>query len=483
VSEHVDVLIVGAGISGIGAGYHLQTKCPDRTYAILERRENIGGTWDLFRYPGIRSDSDMYTLGFRFRPWTEGKAIADGPSILRYLKDTARTHEIDGKIRFGHRVRSAAWDTASALWTVEAERVATGETVRFTCNFLFMCTGYYDYDEGYTPRFPGRERFAGRIVHPQHWTDDIEWAGKRVIVIGSGATAVTLVPALAEKAEHVTMLQRSPSYFIGMPRVDKIAEALRRRLPGSLAYGLTRWKNILVAVGFFQVSRRFPGRIKKLLMDGVRQRLGHDFDVDTHFNPRYAPWDQRLCFVPDDDFFAAVKRGGKASMVTDHIETFTERGIMLRSGQELEADLVVTATGLNVVFMAGMDVTVDGKPVDVGKTLAYRALMFSDIPNLAVCFGYTNAPWTLKADLTAEFVCRVLQHMRRGGYRRCVPVVDDPAITAVPFAGLSSGYIQRALDRLPKQGDRAPWRLRENYPLDVLSMRYGRIDDGVLRFS
>ncbi len=482
LGDHFDVLIVGAGLSGIGAAYHLQSKCPDHTYAILERRFDIGGTWDLFRYPGIRSDSDMHTLGFRFRPWTEGKAIADGPSILRYVKDTAREYGIDRRIRFGHRVRAAAWDSASATWTVEAQREDTGETVRFTCNFLFMCSGYYDYDEGYTPHFPGRERFQGRIVHPQKWTDDIEWAGKRVIVIGSGATAVTLVPALAETAEHVTMLQRSPSYFITMPRVDRIAEALRRHLPSGLAYGLTRWKNILVAVGFFQMSKRFPARIKKLLMDGVRKSLGPGFDVDTHFNPRYDPWDQRLCFVPDDDFFQAMKRG-KASVVTEHIETFTERGIMLRSGEELEADLVVTATGLNVVFLGGMELTVDGRPIEVGNTLTYRALMFSGVPNLAVCFGYTNAPWTLKADLTAEFVCRVLAHMRRRGYRTCVPVLDDPEITPIPYAGLTSGYIQRALDRLPKQGHKAPWRLRENYPLDLLSLRYGRVDDGVLRFG
>jgi cation diffusion facilitator CzcD-associated flavoprotein CzcO len=482
LGEHVDVLVVGAGISGIGAAYHLQSKCPDRSYAILERRENVGGTWDLFRYPGIRSDSDMHTLGFRFRPWSEGKAIADGPAILRYLGDTAKAYGIDRKIRFGHRVVRAAWDSASARWTVEAERVATGETVRFTCNFLFMCSGYYDYDEGYSPQFPGRERFEGRIVHPQQWTDDIDYAGKRVIVIGSGATAVTLVPALARQAEHVTMLQRSPSYFISVPRVDAIAEALRRRLPASLAYKVVRWKNIAIAVGFFQVSRRFPGRIKKLLMDGVRRQLGPGFDVDTHFNPAYNPWQQRLCFVPDNDFFRAMKRG-KASIVTEHIETFTERGILLRSGQELEADLIVTATGLNVVFLAGMDVTVDGEPIDIGKTMTYRALMFSGIPNLAVCFGYTNAPWTLKADLTAEFVCRVLNRMRKGGHRRCVPVLDDPSITPVPYAGLTSGYIRRALDRLPKQGDRAPWRLRENYPLDVLTLRFGTLDDGVLQFG
>lgn len=482
MSEHFDVLVVGAGISGIGAAFHLQSQCPDRTYAILERRENVGGTWDLFRYPGIRSDSDMYTLGFRFRPWTEGKAIADGSSILRYLKQTAQEYGIDRKIRFGHKVTRAAWDSTEAKWTVEAELAATGETVRLTCNFLFMCSGYYNYDEGYTPQFTGRDRFKGQIVHPQKWTDDVDYTDKRVVVIGSGATAVTLVPSLSEKAEHVTMLQRSPSYFLSLPRVDAIAEALRRNLPESVAYAATRWKNILIAVAFFNISRRFPERIKRLLMNGVRQRLGPGFDVDKHFNPKYDPWDQRLCFVPDDDFFKAMK-SGKASVLTEEIETFTEDGIMLRSGEELEADLIVTATGLNVVFLAGLEVTVDGKRIEIGKTMTYRALMFSEIPNLAVCFGYTNAPWTLKADLTAEFVCRVLNRMSKGGHRKCVPVLDDPDVTVVPFAGLTSGYIKRALEKLPKQGNKAPWRLRENYPLDVLSLRYGTLDDGALRFS
>ena len=482
MSEHFDVVVVGAGISGIGAGFHLQSKCPDRSYCILERRANIGGTWDLFRYPGIRSDSDMFTLGFRFRPWTEGKAIADGPAILQYLKDTAREYEIDQKIRFGHAVKSAAWDSETARWTVQAQREDTGEMVTLTCSFLLMCSGYYNYDAGYTPHFAGRENFEGEIVHPQKWTDDIDYAGKRVVIIGSGATAVTLVPAMSWTAEHVTMLQRSPSYFIPVPKVDKLAELFRKHLPEDLAYAATRWKNILIAVGFFQISRRFPERIRKLLIDGVRRQLGPDFDVDKHFTPKYDPWDQRLCFVPDNDFFRAMK-SGKASVVTDHIECFTKKGIMLLSGEELEADLIITATGLDVVFMAGIDVTIDGEPVDVHKTTTYRALMFSDVPNLAVCFGYTNAPWTLKADLTAEFVCRVLNRMRKQNHRVCMPVLDDPAVSRIPYAGLTSGYIQRALDKLPKQGSKAPWRLRENYPLDILSLRYGRLDDGALRFS
>jgi len=482
MSEHLDVLVVGAGISGIGAAYHLQTECPGRSYAILENRENLGGTWDLFRYPGIRSDSDMHTLGFRFQPWTEGKAIADGPSILRYLKSTAAQHGIDRKIRYGHKVVAASWDSGDAKWTLTIERAQTGETLELTCNFLFMCSGYYDYEKGYTPEFPGRDRFKGEIVHPQAWTEDIDYAGKRVAVIGSGATAVTLVPSLAKTAKHVTMVQRSPSYFLPIPRVDAVADLFRRYLPESMAYAATRWKNIAVAVAFFNISRRYPARIKKLLMDGVRKRLGPEFDVDKHFNPTYDPWDQRLCFVPDNDFFRALETQ-KASIVTDHIETFTETGIKMRSGEEVDVDLIVTATGLNVVFMGGMAVTVDGAQVEIGETTAYRAIMFSNVPNLAVFFGYANAPWTLKTDLSAEFACRVLNRMDEGGYRKVVPVLDDPSVKRIPYVGLTSGYIKRALSRIPMQGSKAPWRLRENYPLDVLSLRHGNLDDGALRMS
>lgn len=480
--QHFDVLIVGAGISGIGAAYHLQSKCPERSYAVLEGRERMGGTWDLFRYPGIRSDSDMHTLGFRFRPWKAGEAIADGPSILSYLQETAREYGIDRNIRYGHKVLRASWDTGAATWTVDAELTETGETVRLTCNFLFMCSGYYDYDEGYTPEFPGIGDFEGQVVHPQKWNDEVDYAGKRVVVIGSGATAVTLVPALTDKAEHVTMLQRSPTYFVTLPRVDAIAQKLREHLPENLAYGVTRWKNVLLAFLMFRMSKRFPKRMKKFFIDGVRQQLGSDFDIDKHFTPNYNPWDQRVCLVPDGDFFDAMK-AGKASVVTDHIECVTKKGVMLRSGEELEADLIVTATGLKVVFLAGIEVTVDGERLDMSTTMAYRAIMFSGIPNLALCFGYTNASWTLKADLTAEYVCRILQHMSKHGHRKCVPVQDDADVTEVPFVGLSSGYITRALDVLPKQGDRAPWRLRQNYLMDIFSLRHSKIDDGVLRFS
>jgi cation diffusion facilitator CzcD-associated flavoprotein CzcO len=479
MTEHFDVLVIGAGISGIGAGYHLQTRCPSRSYAILEGREDLGGTWDLFRYPGIRSDSDMHTLGFSFRPWEEQKAIADGPSILRYLRETAREHGIDRHIRFSHTVTAASWSSEQARWTVEARREDTGETVRFTCEFLFACCGYYDYERGYTPELPGLERFAGRVVHPQHWSDDVEYAGRRVVVIGSGATAVTLVPELAAEAAHVTMLQRTPTYVLAAPSEDPLANALRRRLPSHAAYAVTRWKNVLVGQLLYAFSRRAPRQMRALLKRGARRALGPEFDVETHFDPPYDPWDQRLCLAPDGDLFE-VLRSGRASVVTDHIDTFTERGIRLRSGRELEADLVVTATGLRVRFLGGIELTVDGERVRPADTLSYKAMMFSDVPNLAMAFGYTNASWTLKADLTAEYVCRILNHMERHGYRRCVPRRTDSDVSEEPFVDLTSGYIRRALPYLPKQGSKAPWRVHQNYLLDRLTFRFSPVDDGVL---
>ncbi|HJL19178.1 MAG TPA: NAD(P)/FAD-dependent oxidoreductase [Sandaracinaceae bacterium LLY-WYZ-13_1] len=478
MSEHFDVLVVGAGISGIGAGYHLQTECPTRSYAILEGREDLGGTWDLFRYPGIRSDSDMHTLGFSFRPWEEAEAIADGPAILRYLKDTAREHGIDRHIRFGHTVTKASWSSDEDRWTVDAVRHDTGEAVRLTCEFLFACCGYYDYEEGYTPDFPGIDRFAGRVVHPQQWTEDIEYAGERVVVIGSGATAVTLVPELAKEAAHVTMLQRTPTYIVSRPTEDKIANALRDKLPPHTAYAVTRWKNVLLGQLLFTASRRAPRQVRELIKKGVRQALGEGYDVETHFDPPYDPWDQRLCLAPDGDFFEAI-RSGTVSVVTDHVETFTDNGVRLRSGRELEADLVVTATGLKVRFLGGIALEVDGRDVEPADTMSYKGAMFSDVPNLAVSFGYTNASWTLKADLTAAFVCRVLNHMERHGYHRVVPRRESD-VAEEPFVDLSSGYIQRALDILPKQGSRAPWRVHQNYLLDRLAFRLSKVDDGVL---
>ncbi len=481
-TEHLDVLIVGAGLSGIGAAWHLQDKCPGKSYAILEAREASGGTWDLFRYPGVRSDSDMYTLGYSFRPWKEAKAIADGPSILTYIREVASDHGIDERIRYGHKVVAAAWSTPDARWTVEVESGPDRILRRLTCSFLWMCSGYYDYEAGYLPEFAGQERFKGRIVHPQKWTDDIDYAGKRVVVIGSGATAVTLVPAMAEKAEHVTMLQRSPTYMVARPSQDKLANRLRRRLPIKLAYWATRWRNVLLGMYFYQMCKRKPDKVKSLLLGGVRQMLGPDYDVDRHFTPRYNPWDQRLCLVPDADFFRAIRRG-KVSIVTDHIESFTETGLKLKSGAELAADLIVTATGLVLVPLGKAKLSVDGRAVDPAKTFIYKGMMYSDVPNLASVFGYTNASWTLKADLVCEYVCRLINHMDRGGYRQCTPRNADPTLAEEPWVNFSSGYIQRALSLQPKQGSKRPWKLYQNYVLDLLSLRFGSVRDRAMVFS
>ncbi len=479
-SEHFDVLIVGAGLSGIGAGVHLQKRSPGRTYAILEGRERMGGTWDLFRYPGVRSDSDMYTLGYAFKPWEEAKAIADGPSILKYVIETAQQYGIDRRIRYGHQVKSASWSTGEACWTLEAEHA--GARVTLTCGFLFVCGGYYKYAEGYTPDFAGRQDFQGRIVHPQHWPADLDYAGKRVVVIGSGATAVTLVPEMAKKAAHVTMLQRSPTYVVARPSEDDLANKLRRHLPAMLAYGLSRWKRVLLQQYFFNLCRRKPAHAKKLILGGVRAYMGPDYDVATHFTPRYNPWEQRLCLVPDADLFVALRRK-QASIVTDEIETFTAKGVRLKSGAELEADLIVTATGLNLEVLGGVELTLDGKAVDLATTFNYKGLMYSGVPNLASSFGYTNASWTLKCDLTCEYVCRLLNHMQKHGYAQCTPRLTDASVKAEPWIDFSSGYVQRTLGKFPKQGSKAPWKLRQNYALDIMTLRFGRIDDGVMEFS
>jgi cation diffusion facilitator CzcD-associated flavoprotein CzcO len=480
--EHFDVLIVGGGLSGIGAGYHLKDNCPEKTYAILEARDRIGGTWDLFKYPGIRSDSDMYTLGYSFKPWTQAKAIADGPSILDYVRETASEHGIEEQIRFNHRVVRAEWSTADARWTVQARRSDTEETVHLTCGFLLMCSGYYRYDEGYTPDFQGTERFAGQIVHPQQWTDDIDYAGKRVVVIGSGATAVTLVPSMAQTAAHVTMLQRSPSYVVALPARDAIADALRRRLPPRVAYSIVRWKNVLRTMFSFQLSRRRPGAMKALLRKGLEKQLPSGYDIDTHFKPQYNPWDQRLCLVPDGDLFKAIS-DGSASIVTDRIDTFTEQGLQLESGAELQADLIVTATGLNMLALGGMEIAVDGREVELSETMSYKGMMLSGVPNMALVIGYTNASWTLKCDLTCEYVCRLLRHMDEHSYSQCVPENRDPSVTALPFIDFSSGYVQRAIDKFPRQGSKAPWRLYQNYALDILSLKYGNVEDDAMHFS
>jgi monooxygenase len=478
--EHLDVLIVGAGLSGIGAAHHLQERCPEKSYAILEARGDLGGTWDLFRYPGIRSDSDMHTLGYRFRPWTAAKSIADGESILQYVRETAREAGIDRHIRFHHRVIAAAWSSEEALWSVEAERADTGERVGFTCGFLLVNSGYYRYDQGYSPELPGRERFGGTVIHPQHWPEELDYAGKRVVVVGSGATAVTLVPAMAKEAEHVTMLQRSPTYIVSMPGEDPLARLLRRILPARIAYPVVRWKNVLLQLVSYRIARRWPGVIKRMVRRGVANALPASYDVDTHFKPRYQPWDQRLCLVPDGDLFE-VLNDGSAEIVTDRIATFTEPGIQLESGRELEADVVVTATGLNLLFLGGISFEVDGEPADPSQAYTYKGTMLSGFPNFAFTVGYTNASWTLKADLTSEYACRVIGHLDERGYHYCVPEVRGP-IDEEPILDFNSGYVLRSLGELPKQGSEEPWKLKQNYPLDLRTLRFGPIEDGTLRF-
>jgi monooxygenase len=479
-TEHVNVLIIGAGLSGIGAAHHVQAAFPDRTYTILEARAAIGGTWDLFRYPGVRSDSDMHTLGYRFRPWTQAKAIADGPSILRYIRETAAEAGIDRHIRFGHRVVRADWSSEDARWTVEAER--DGVPVRLTADFLYSCSGYYRYDAGHAPHFPGIERFRGTVVHPQHWPEDLDYGGRKIVVIGSGATAVTLVPAMAADAAHVTMLQRSPTYIISLPTEDPIAGTLQRLLGGRRAYPITRWKNVVLATLIYQLSRRRPHLVKSLIRKATIRQLPPGYDVDTHFTPRYQPWDQRLCLVPDGDLFRAIRRGN-VSVVTDRITEFTETGLRLESGAELEADIVVTATGLRLLAVGGIRLAVDGRDVKLPETMAYKGMMLSGVPNFAFTIGYTNASWTLKADLVSEYVIRLLRYLDARGYDQCVPTNDDPAVSERPLLDFQAGYVLRSIDEFPRAGSRPPWQLGMSYAHDLLKLRYGRIDDGTMRFS
>jgi monooxygenase len=479
--EDVDVLIVGAGLSGIGAACHLQSECPGKTFVLLEARGASGGTWDLFRYPGVRSDSDMFTLAYSFRPWNGTRSIVDGPSILQYIRETARARGIDGKIRYHSKVIKASWSSSEARWTIEVERTDTGARHQMTCGFLFGNTGYYRYDAGYTPRFDGVERFGGRIVHPQDWPEDFDWTDRRVVVIGSGATAITLVPALADRARHVTMLQRSPSYIASVPGHDAVDEGLRRALPAGAAGHVVRWKNMMVAWLIFQLSRHAPKLIRRWLRDGVERQLPDGYDIETHFTPHYQPWDQRLCFAPDGDVFTAITEG-KVTVVTDRIASFTETGLALESGHVLEADVIITATGITLLMLGGMAIEVDGHTVDPSDAVAYKSLMISGVPNLAFTFGYTNASWTLKSDLAARYVCRLLRYMDERGFSAGEPVVPDPSGPTAPFLDLTSGYVRRGGGGFPKQAAKAPWRVRHNYPLDVLMFRYGRVDDG-MRFS
>jgi cation diffusion facilitator CzcD-associated flavoprotein CzcO len=478
--EHFDVLIVGAGISGVGAAHHLQRHCPGKTYAVLEARGAMGGTWDLFRYPGIRSDSDMFTLGYGFHPWRDPKVIADGPSIKSYVEATARKYGIDKHIRFNTRVEAIAFDTASARWTVTA-KTREGEK-KLSCNFLWMCSGYYRYSAGHTPEFPGADQFRGEVVHPQLWPENYDYAGKEVVVIGSGATAVTLIPSMTDRAKHVTMLQRSPSWFYNLPQTSNVVGALSKVLGQPLAFRLLRWWRIVFQQIMYKMIRARPKKSGENLMKLVREQLPAGYDVEKHFHPRYDPWDQRLCVVPDGDLFKAIS-AGKASVVTDEIETWVADGIRLKSGKTLKADVIITATGLHLEAMGGAKASVDGRAVDLGKTFTYRGFAVSDLPNLAFVFGYTNSSWTLRADLISRYVVRLLNFMDKNGYDIAVPVNDDPTLKEEPFLNLNSGYILRAAGRLPKQGDRNPWRNPQSYFRDIRELRFGKIDDGVMRFS
>ncbi len=481
--EHLDVLIIGAGLSGISAAWHLQTACPGLSYAIVEGRERMGGTWDLFRYPGIRSDSDMYTLGYRFRPWRNAKAIADGPSIKAYIEETAREFGIDRRIRYQHRLVRAAWSSSEARWTIDLDVGAERTPRRLTCTFLYSCAGYYDYAQGYTPEWPGLDTFTGRLLHPQQWPADLDYRGARVVVIGSGATAVTIVPAMtmgAGAAAHVTMLQRSPTYIATLPSVDIIANILRRVLPAGLAYAISRWKNVMRSMFYYYLARAHPALFKKALRKEAQEQLGANFPIDVHFTPRYEPWDERLCMVPDGDLFT-VLREGRASIVTDQIDHFDATGVVLTSGARLEADIVVAATGLRMSLLTGVTLLVDGVVVELGQTMIYKGMMLSDVPNMAAAVGYTNASWTLKCDLIAQHVCRLLNHMREHAYVQVTPR-RDPTMEETPVFDFTSGYVQRALARLPKQGSRAPWRLYQNYVKDLFALRHGRVDDPALEF-
>jgi monooxygenase len=479
--QHFDVLIIGAGISGISAAYFVQDKCPNKTYTILEGRSNLGGTWDFFKYPGLRSDSDMYTMGFKFNPWLNAKAISSGESILEYLNETVDKFDIRKHIKFEQRVKNASWSSENNLWTLTVQQSAA-ETVTYTCNFLSLCIGYYDYEKAYTPEFVGRENFKGQVVHPQYWTKDIDYTNKKVIVIGSGATAMTIMPAMAEKVESITMVQRSPTYIVTDTDEDKLALLLNKILPAKLAYKLTRWKKVLHFNFLYWMARNKPELAKKDMLSGIAKELGKGYDIDKHFRPKYQPWDQRVCFVPNGDFFTAMKNN-KAFVETDTIETFTEKGLRLSSGKELEADLIVTATGLSMKFFGGITFEVDGEVIDFTKRVAYKSAMFNSIPNLTMSYGYTNASWTLKCDLTSEFNTRLLKHMDAKGFKKCMPVQNDKSLVLHDWFDFSSSFIQRVIKDLPKRGDKAPWRTKQWYLSDYTTIKYSKLEDGVMEFS
>ena len=476
---HKDIIIVGAGISGIAAGYNLQKSCPDKSFAILEGREALGGTWDLFKYPGVRSDSDMHTLGFRFKPWIHKKAIADGPSILKYLNETVDDYNLREKITYNQKVIASNWVSDSSIWELTVDD--NGQEISMSCNFLFLCGGYYSYDKPYMPDFPGMDEFNGRVIHPQFWDESLDYSNKKVVVIGSGATAVTLVPAIAESAKQTTMLQRSPSYVISAPAEDSWNNALNKIFPVKFTYFVIRWKNILRTIIGFYLSRQYPERIKERLINLVREELGQDFDVEKHFTPSYKPWDQRMCLVPDGDLFSAIK-DNRANVVTDTIDTFTPTGILLNSGNEIEADIVISATGIELNALNDINVSVDGVKVEANRKLSYKGMMLSGVPNLAISFGYVNSSWTLRADLTCEYVCRLINTMDKEGCAACSPEEDLNALVEDDYIDFTSGYVQRALDRLPKQGKKSPWRNYQNYLLDIFYVRLFSIKDSTLRF-
>ena len=480
--EHLDVIIIGAGLSGIGAAVHLQKNCPQHQFAILESRRQLGGTWDLFRYPGIRSDSDMYTLGYSFKPWSDSKSIADGAKIWNYIADTAQQHDLGKRIRYEQRVVAAQWSSDQKQWAVDVETGPAKQRVQMTCQFLLICTGYYNYERGYTPEFKGQERYQGSVVHPQKWDESLDYAGKRVVIIGSGATAVTLVPAMAKTAAHVTMLQRSPTYIVARPAQDALANWLNRHLPSKSAYLLSRWKNVLLGMLFYGYSKRRPEVMKRFIIKGVRQALPAGYDVEKHFTPSYNPWDQRVCLIPDADLFKSIRRG-QASVVTDHIDHFTETGIQLTSGATLDADIIVTATGLDLLALGGMQLIIDGKPLVLNQTMTYKGMMLAGVPNMAYVTGYTNASWTLKADLISAYVCRILNTLRDKGYRAAVPKQTDPTMQAVRWVDFTSGYIERSIEKFPMQGNKAPWRLYQNYPKDMASLKFGSLHDKAMHFE
>ena len=479
-NESIDVLIIGAGLSGIGGACHLRRNSPDRSFMILESREASGGTWDLFRYPGIRSDSDMYTFGYGFKPWSDKSSIADGHKILSYIREAAAEYDVEQHIRYQHKVVSASWSSTQSRWLVTAERGDTGEQVTISCQFIFSCSGYYDYDQGYTPEFAGIDNFKGQVIHAQHWPEQLDYQGKRVVVIGSGATAVTVVPAMSQDTASLVMLQRTPTYIASVPKEQPLAETLRKWLPASWVFRLIRWKQVLFQIYLYQLSRRNPQRLRKYLLGLVRKELGPDYDVDTHFTPDYNPWDQRLCGVPDGDLFTAI-RENRAEVVTDHIDQFNKEGIHLKSGKQLDADIVVLATGLNLKFAGGVEYSVDGKVLDFAEHFIFRGMMFSGLPNMAFTVGYTNSSWTLKADLTGQYVSRLLNKMARHSYTAVTPRLTGE-VEEMPLLDFDAGYVLRSRESFPKQGNRLPWKNYQNYIRDFIGLRLGRQNDDELEF-